>query len=159
MYLLYEVINGDMPALCFSLLLLAALMHLGRAWSTRRRRMAAVFTKSKMPPRGSPSPRRRQTPAVSPVAFSTKSKAAPRLEEVAEPESAMIAKSSTPKVYPWSPVAEHAAAAEEAGRKSRREDDALLPPCYQIPPCLEGCTHRWVKEPLPHLLAAKQVRA
>ena len=151
--------------------------------------MVAVSTKSKMPPRGSPPPRRRQTPAVSTAEPMIANNAGlglrhlfkartPEPEPEPEPEP-MIANNSTPmgltnkpstkdllkklkeegKVYPWSPAAEHAAAAEEAGRKSRREDDAPLPPCYQIPPCLEGCTHRWVKEPLPQLLAAKQVRA
>ena len=188
-------ISGDMSALCCSLLLLAPLMYIGRAWS-RRRRMAAVPTKSKLSPR----PRRRQTAAVSTAAVSTKSKTAPRLEEVAEPESS---NNRTHKVYPWSPAAEHAAAAEEVDRRWRlvREEAAKIatlspaspsrsrlpllasrlpsfsdltkdltkppelsaPVAVQhdapVPPCLSGCTHRWVKEHLPPLLAAKQVRA
>ena len=191
-------ISGDMSALCCSLLLLAPLMYIGRAWSSRRRRMAAVPTKSKLSPR----PRRRQTAAVSTAAVSTKSKTAPRLEEAAEPES-LTANNSTHKVYPWSPAAEHAAAAEEVDRRWRlvREEAAKIatlspaspsrsrlpllasrlpsfsdltkdltkppelsaPVAVQhdapVPPCLSGCTHRWVKEHLPPLLAAKQVRA
>ena len=120
-------ISGDMSALCCSLLLLAPLMYIGRAWSSRRRRMAAVPTKSKMSPRGSPRPRRRQTTAVSTAAVSTKSKTAPRLEEAAEPES-LTANNSTHKVYPWSPAAEHAAAAEEVDRRWRlvREEAAKI---------------------------------
>merc|ERR1740130_2644546 len=185
-------ISGDMSALCCSLLLLAPLMYIGRAWS-RRRWMAAVPTKSKLSPR----PRRRQTAAVSTAAVSTKSKTAPRLEEVAEPESS---NNRTHKVYPWSPAAEHAAAAEEVDRRWRllREEAAKIatlspaspsrsrlpllasrlpsfsdltkdltkppelsaPVAVQhdapVPPCLSGCTHRWVKEHLPPLLAAKQ---
>ena len=193
-------INGDMSALCCSLLLLAPLMYIGRAWSSRRRRMAAVPTKSKMSPRGSPRPRRRHTAAVSTAAVSTKSKTAPRLEEAAEPES-LTANNSTHKVYPWSPAAEHAAAAEEVDRRWRlvREEAAKIAtpppgspsrsrlpllasrlpsfsdlakeltkppelsapvavqPDAPMPPCSSGCTHRWVKEHLPPLLAAKQV--
>ena len=177
-------INGDMSALCCSLLLLAPLMYIGRAWSSRRHRMAAVPTKSKMSPRGSPRPRRRQ-------------------EGEAEPESS-TANSSTHKVYPWSSAAEHAAAAEEVDRRWRlvREEAAKIAtspsgspsrsrlpllasrlpsfsdladlakeltkppelsapvavqPDAPMPSCLSGCTHRWVKEHLPPLLAAKQV--
>jgi hypothetical protein len=190
-------ISGDMSALCCSLLLLAPLMYIGRAWSSRRRRMAAVPAKSKMSPRGSPRPRRRQaaavsTPAVSTPAVSTKSKASS--------DTGSATSSTANKVYPWSPAAEHAAAAEEVDRRWRlvREEAAKIatpPPASPsrlpllasrlpsfsdlvkdltkppelsapvavqhdapMPPCLSGGTHRWVKEHLPPLLAAKQVR-